>query len=67
MEETRTPTRRRPVRRRKTPMDIFNEAYLPYLILFVAAIFIIFMIFAAIARSNAEDAAVFAIQSLQEV
>lgn len=44
--------RRRPVRRRKTKMEIFKEAYLPYLILFVATIVIIIFIIGALV-SNA--------------
>ena len=55
MDETvTTPVRRRrPVRRRKTKMEIFKEAYLPYLILFVAVIVIVIFIIGALV-SNAK-------------
>ena len=53
MDENITPRRRRPVRRRRTKMEIFKEAYLPYLILFIAAIVIIIFIIGALARNAA--------------
>lgn len=50
MEENVTPRPRQ--RRRKTKMELFKEAYLPYLILMAAAVIIIIFIIGAVARSN---------------
>jgi hypothetical protein len=50
MDETMETTRRIPVRRRKTKMQIFKEAYLPYLILLAATIIILIFIIGALAR-----------------
>lgn len=41
----------RPVRRRKTKMELFKEAYLPYLILFAAAVLIVIFIIGALVRN----------------
>ncbi len=55
MEETvMTPTRR-PARRRKTKLQRFKEAYLPYLILMSAVVLVIILIIGALIR-NAKDA-----------
>lgn len=51
-ESTETPIRR-PVRRRKTKMEILKESYLPCLILFAAAVLILIFIIGAVNR-NAE-------------
>ncbi len=51
MEENST-TIRRPVRRRKTKMEIFKEAYLPYLILLVAVILVLIFIIGALVRNS---------------
>ncbi len=56
MEQTTEFTIRKPVRRRKTPMEIFKEAYLPYLILLLAAVIIIVFIIGAIVRNNQKQA-----------
>ena len=50
MEENITPRPRQ--RRRKTKMELFKEAYLPYLILMAAVVIIIVFIIGAVARSN---------------
>lgn len=49
-----TPTRR-PARRRKTKLQRFKEAYLPYLILMSAVVLVIILIIGALIR-NAKDA-----------
>lgn len=54
MEENVTTTARRPRRRRKTPMEIFKEAYLPYLILITAVVLIVSFIIGALVRANAD-------------
>lgn len=57
MDESVSTPVRRPVRRRKTKMQIFKEVYLPYLILFIAAIVIIIFIIGASVRNAAEKKA----------
>ncbi len=54
MEENTEFTIRKPVRRRKTGMEVFKEAYLPYLILLLAAIIIIVFIVGALIRNGQE-------------
>ncbi len=49
------PQERRPRRRRKTPMEIFKEAYLPYLILLLAGIIMLSFIFGALGRNSDEN------------
>lgn len=49
------PQERRPRRRRKTPMEIFKEAYLPYLILLLAGIIMLSFIFGALDRNSDEN------------
>ena len=50
MDEIMQEPRRIPVRRRKTKLQIFKEAYLPYLILMAATITIIVFIIGALVR-----------------
>ncbi len=52
MEETNEFTIRKPVRRRKTGMEVFKEAYLPYLILLLAAVIIVIFIIGALVRND---------------
>ncbi len=52
MEESTEFTIRKPVRRRKTGMEVFKEAYLPYLILMLAAIIIVVFIIGALVRNS---------------
>ncbi len=52
MEQSQEFTIRKPVRRRRTGMEVFKEAYLPYLILLLAAIIIVVFILGALARKN---------------
>jgi hypothetical protein len=53
MEEIRSI--RRPVRRRKSKMEVFKEAYLPYLILMAAAVLIIIFIIGALIRDGKQQ------------
>ncbi len=55
MEESTEFTIRKPVRRRKTGMEIFKEAYLPYLILLLAAAIIVVFIVGALVRRGQEE------------
>ena len=43
-------TRRIPIRRRKSKLQIFKESYLPYLILMAATIVILAMIIGALSQ-----------------
>ncbi len=54
MEQTQEEIIRKPVRRRKTGLEILKEAYLPYLILLLAAIIIVIFIIGALVRGNPE-------------
>lgn len=54
MEENVNTPVRKPVRRRKTKMEIFKEAYLPYLILMAAAVLIVIFIIGALVRNSNE-------------
>lgn len=49
------PQERRPRRRRKTPMEIFKEAYLPYLILLLAGIIMLSFILGALDRNSEKN------------
>ena len=53
MDEELFPQERRPRRRRKSPMEQFKEATLPYLILLAAAIVIVILIIGAVSRNAA--------------
>lgn len=57
MDEMTEAPARRPLRRRKTKIEIFKEAYLPYLILFAAAVVAVALILGAVARNGAQDTA----------
>lgn len=57
MEEYTEFTIRKPVRRRKSKMEVFKEAYLPYLILLLAAIVILTFIIGALVRNAKEKKA----------
>ncbi len=57
MEESTEFTIRKPVRRRKTGMEVFKEAYLPYLILMLAALLIVVFIIGALVRNNQQKTA----------
>ena len=48
-------TIKKPRRRRKTRMEIIKEAYLPYIFLMIAAVFIVVCIIGAIIRSADEQ------------
>ena len=52
MEDEIFPQERRPRRRRRTQLDIFKEAYLPYLILIAAAVLIVIFIIGAVVRNT---------------
>ncbi len=65
MDENYTAPARRPVRRRKTKMEIFKEAYLPYLILFAAAVLIVIFIIGALGRNSARKDAAGSTDALQ--
>ena len=65
-ENTQVRPRRR---RRKTKMEIFKEAYLPYLILLLAVVLILVMIIGAVTRGRggAQDATAWAVSQTAEV
>ena len=50
MDEMMETTRRIPIRRRKSKLQIFKESYLPYLILMAATIVILAMIIGALSQ-----------------
>lgn len=51
MEDHSEFTVRKPVRRRKSRLTVFKEAYLPYLILMLAALIIVMLIIGALVRN----------------
>lgn len=55
MEENITTPAHRHVRHRKTKMEVFKEAALPYLILLAATILIVTFIIGALARNSSEE------------
>ena len=50
MDEMMENTRRLPIRRRKSKLQIFKESYLPYLILAAATLLILVFIIGALSR-----------------
>lgn len=50
MDEIMEQSRRIPIRRRKSKLQIFKEAYLPYLILLCATVLILVFIIGALVR-----------------
>lgn len=68
MEENITPSHR-PHRHRKTKMEIFKEATLPYLILILAAVIIIVFIVGALVRNANEksETAQVSVNQIQQV